>query len=106
MRTLCCSPVAVLFAVTVFAAPNYPDKSKLLVWQDDAGKQHPITTPADWAKRRAHILANMQEVMGPLPDAKSKVSLDVRFDGDEPSAGDEADRWKSYRYSIQGWSSS
>ena len=58
--------------------PAYPDKTKLLVWRDAAGKEHPVTDAAGWAKRRAHILANMQLVMGPLPGAEKKVPLDVR----------------------------
>jgi hypothetical protein len=58
--------------------PFYPDKAKLLVWRDGDGKEHAITTKADWAKRRKHILANMQLVMGPLPDDTHKVPLDVK----------------------------
>ena len=58
--------------------PLYPDKNNLLVVRDDRGRAHPVTTPEDWARRRAHILANMQEVMGPLPDPAEKVPLDVR----------------------------
>src|SRR5262249_42685162 len=50
------------------APPFYSDKNKLLVYRDADGTEHPIKTPEDWAKRRAHILANMQEVMGPLPE--------------------------------------
>src|SRR5437660_6040642 len=42
--------------------PSYPDKANLLVLQE-AGKEQPITDAAGWAKRRAHILANMQLVM-------------------------------------------
>jgi dienelactone hydrolase len=65
---------------TVLAAPPfYPDKDRLLVWKDEAGKSHPIRTPADWAKRRAHILANMQEVMGALPSTSARVPLDVQY---------------------------
>src|SRR5262245_21139562 len=56
--------------------PVYPDKARLLVYRED-GKEHPVKTAADWAKRRAHILANMQLVMGPLPDAATKVPLAV-----------------------------
>ena len=33
---------------------------------------------AEWAKRRAHILANMQLVMGALPDDSRKVPLNVK----------------------------
>src|SRR5579864_6098466 len=60
--------------------PSYPDKSKLLVYKDDSGKDHAVKTPADWAKRRAHILVNMQLVMGKLPPASGKVPLDVQYD--------------------------
>ena len=59
--------------------PFYPDKTKLLVWRDSEGKQHPIQTAADWAKRRAHILAGMELVMGALPDAQKKVPLDIQI---------------------------
>ncbi len=61
------------------ASPAYPDKSKLLVWRDEAGKERPVKTAADWAKRRAHILANMEKVMGPLLDPGKKVPLDVKY---------------------------
>jgi dipeptidyl aminopeptidase/acylaminoacyl peptidase len=65
------------------APPSYPDKSKLLVFRDEAGLDHPVKTAADWAKRRAHILANMQIVMGPLPDKSHKAPLDVRYESEE-----------------------
>jgi dienelactone hydrolase len=58
--------------------PVYPDKAKLLVYRDVDGQEHSVRTAEDWAKRRAHILAHMQEVMGPLPDASRKVPLDVQ----------------------------
>src|SRR5436853_6217267 len=66
-------------ARTLAAPPFYADKTNLLVYQDADGKQHPVTTAADWEKRREHILANMQLVMGPLPDAARKVPLDVQI---------------------------
>src|SRR3954452_17454682 len=58
--------------------PNYPDKANLLVWRDAEGKEHPVRTAADWARRRQHILANMQRVMGPLPGPERKVPLAVK----------------------------
>jgi acetyl esterase/lipase len=58
--------------------PFYPDKTRLLIYLDAAGKEQPIRQADDWPRRRAHILATMQEVMGPLPDAKRKVPLDVQ----------------------------
>jgi hypothetical protein len=79
MRILCTLTVLVLSSRAVAGAPPvYPDKTNLLVYRDTAGKEHPVRTAADWAKRRAHILAHMQEVMGPLPDASRKVPLDVQ----------------------------
>lgn len=58
--------------------PFYPDRGKLLVAIDAAGRERAVRTPEDWAVRRAHVLANMQEVMGPLPDASRRVPLDVK----------------------------
>jgi len=57
--------------------PFYADKSKLLVWRDDRG-EHAVRTAEDWARRRAHIVASMELVMGPLPGDEKKVPLDVR----------------------------
>src|SRR5690348_13224183 len=69
------------------APPFYPDKTRLLIYLDAEGKEHPISAAADWPRRRAHILANMQLVMGPMPPDERKVPLDlhvydaVRFQG-------------------------
>ena len=57
--------------------PFYAEKSHLLYYLDQQGRQHPVRTRADWAIRRRHILANMQQVMGPLPRRKGRP-LDVR----------------------------
>jgi dienelactone hydrolase len=66
--------------------PFYKDKSKLLIYIDADGKEQPIVKAADWKKRRQHILANMQEVMGPLPDPAKKVPLDVQVKEEKKSA--------------------
>jgi len=55
------------------ASTFYPDHANLLVYRDADGAEHPVTNAAEWAQRRAHILENMQLVMGPLPDESSKV---------------------------------
>ncbi len=47
--------------------PFYPDKQQLLCCIDESGRVVPALTPAEWERRRAHILANMERVMGPLP---------------------------------------
>jgi hypothetical protein len=51
--------------------------------REKAASDPPVRTPQDWAKRRQQILANMQLVMGPLPDARSRVSPELRIDGEE-----------------------
>jgi len=75
-------PVLLLLTIlglnAMAAPPWYADKTKLLVAIDAEGKARPIRTPADWAKRRVHILASMQLVMGPLPDDTKRVPLDVK----------------------------
>jgi dienelactone hydrolase len=58
-------------------AVAYADHSKLLHYIDDKGETRPVKSAADWARRRGHILANMQTVMGELPDASRRVPLDV-----------------------------
>src|SRR5260370_31878866 len=78
--------VVQLFALVAFVRsepekpkpPFYADKSNLLVYLDADGKSHPVQSPADWQKRRDHILANMQLVMGPLSPDSAKLPLDLK----------------------------
>jgi acetyl esterase/lipase len=77
MAFACLLCVLCVFVVNS-SPPSYPDKSNLLVLRDAEGKETPVRTADEWAKRRAHILANMQLVMGPLPGDDSKVPLDVK----------------------------
>ena len=60
-------------------SPFYPDKMKLMVWRDEQGAEHPVTNAQDWQRRREHILANMQLVMGPLPDPSRRVAYERRY---------------------------
>ena len=57
-----------LLPVISMGAPFYADKLNLLTYIDDGGEARAIQAPEEWAIRRGHILANMQLVMGPLPD--------------------------------------
>lgn len=85
-----------LFAAVIARAdapPTYPDKAKLLVYRDATGIERPVANAADWAKRRAHILANMQLVMGPLPADAKKVPLD-------PKLLEESDQKTYIRYKM------
>ncbi len=60
------------------SAPSYPDKMELLHWIDDAGESQTIQSQQDWRQRRAHILTNMQLVMGALPTAEKRCPLEVQ----------------------------
>src|SRR5262245_40774945 len=75
------------------APPTYPDKTKLLVVRDADGTERPITDAAGWAKRRAHTVANVQRVMGPMPDDSRKEPL-------EPKGEGESDQGKFTRYKM------
>ncbi|MBN2310804.1 MAG: acetylxylan esterase [Candidatus Hydrogenedentes bacterium] len=85
MRSRYMIPILVLLTQMVIAMPLaaetpppfYPDKSNLLVYIE-AGEARPVTNPDDWQKRRAHILANMELVMGPFPDDARRVPLDIQ----------------------------
>lgn len=59
------------------APPAYKEHLDLDYYLAADGKKHPIKTAADWQLRRGHILAAMQQVMGPLPMPDSRVALDV-----------------------------
>lgn len=60
----------------------YPDHTDLTVLRTADGDERAIQTRDDWGRRRAHILANMQLVMGPLPGPELRVPLNPRFDGE------------------------
>ncbi len=67
--------------------PRYDDHTNLLVVKDGQGDEVPVQAPADWDVRRAHILAHLQEVMGPLPGGERRVPLAVEIleEFDEPN---------------------
>jgi Glucuronyl esterase, fungi len=74
-------------APSALAAPFYADKAELMVYRDESGASHPVKIFADWDIRRAHILANVREVMGPFPDASKRVPLDIQVEGEEDFPG-------------------
>src|SRR6266480_213378 len=67
------------------AAPHCRDHARLLYYLDGAGHEHPVATAEDWERRKADILAGMQEVMGPFPGPERKVALDVRVEEEVPT---------------------
>ena len=78
-----------LFVVTlcalawpVFAAEPVTrlDRENLLEFRHEQGQVAPVRSLSDWHRRRAEILAGMQQVMGPLPGPEKRVPLDVRVE--------------------------
>lgn len=97
VRSLVALTVFVTVALLVVPAePFYPDKARLLVWIDDHGREQQVRSKEDWAKRRAHILANMQEAMGRLPDRAKKPPLAVQYGEEHRGNG-----WVRKRVSFQ-----
>ena len=60
-------------------APWYEDRSNLLFYKDDQGRMQQVHSQEDWVRRVAHIRANMELVMGPLPKPSS-LPLDLTID--------------------------
>lgn len=87
-------------------AVPYPDHSALGVVRDALGHERPVRTPTDWAQRVDHIRANIQQAMGPRPDATRWAPLDVTVVSEEntphylrrkvrftPESGDRVPAW-------------
>jgi dienelactone hydrolase len=67
--------------------PPYREHQDLSYYLDDNGKRQPVRTPADWRKRRKHVLQGMEAVMGPLPGKELRCPLNVRVE-EEVRVGD------------------
>lgn len=63
-------------------APLYPDRIDLLKLRDATGNETRVANSKAWARRREHILANLQKVMGPLPGPEKRAPLDVRIESE------------------------
>jgi dienelactone hydrolase len=93
--------LAVLVTIAVAAddaATRYPDHQDLSYYLDASGARRPVRTPADWQRRREHVLAGMQQVMGPLPKADQRVPLEMRTE-EEVRVGDLVRRKITYQTS-------
>ena len=73
--------VLCLFSLSLLAAEiepvAYPGHQNLSNFLDGSGNQQPIRTKADWEQRRAHVVQNLQAVMGSLPMTE-KGPLDLK----------------------------
>ena len=76
-------------------APKYSEHQDLSYFADASGQKQAIKSAADWAKRREHIAAWMQTVMGPLPKPGKPVPLDVKVE-EEVAVGELTRKKISY----------
>lgn len=57
--------------------PAYREHQDLSYYLNEAGEKRPVKSVEDWEVRRRHILESMQQVMGPLPERDSDLSLEI-----------------------------
>jgi hypothetical protein len=67
--------------------PLEPDRFNLLVYADERGNLHPVRTPADWQKRRQHILAAMQTGHGQFAKRREASAT-------QPAGGGRTGLWQ------------
>ncbi len=87
--------VSALLAVAADPAPKYSEHQDQSYFLDTNGQKQPVKTATDWAKRREHIAAWMQTVMGPLPKPEKPVPLDVKIE-EEVAVGELTRKKISY----------
>src|SRR5262245_36431931 len=75
--------LAAIAAPALAQPPAYADHANLMFYLDAAGKEVPVKTAADWKKRRDHVLAASQLVMGDLPPDSRKVPAELKVEGEE-----------------------
>src|SRR5581483_3934517 len=71
---------ALLLIVPMLAFADGNNRTNLLTYENKKGQIIPVKTKSDWQKRRAEILAGLQEVMGPLPGKNKRCPLDVQIE--------------------------
>ena len=65
--------------------PSHADHKQLMVVKDEAGHTRQVTDQFDWGRRRAHILAAIQDVLGVLPDSAQRPPLEMKVEGETSS---------------------
>jgi dienelactone hydrolase len=77
--------------------PAYSEHQDLGYYLDAEGKKQPIKSKDGWEIRRGHILANLQTVMGKLPDKAKRLPLDLKQLEEEKLDGGLVRRKISYQ---------
>ncbi|MDA1014239.1 MAG: alpha/beta fold hydrolase [Planctomycetota bacterium] len=75
LMALACSPQG--FAEQP-AVPKYSEHQDLGYYLDSKGKRQSIEAVQEWQIRKAHVIAHLESVMGPLPRPKSPVKLGTK----------------------------
>lgn len=80
-RALVCAAAVVLGSESRGESPppRLP-RDNLLVYYNDAGNVSPVRSVGDWNRRRAAVLAAMQQVVGPLPGEEKRCDLAVEIE--------------------------
>jgi dipeptidyl aminopeptidase/acylaminoacyl peptidase len=73
----CAATYAITTATVAAAEPRLP-RDNLMVYRDSDGKEQPVKSLDDWAKRRAEILRGCATVMGALPGKEKRCDLDPK----------------------------
>lgn len=78
--SLVLTPIVLCLATAASAAepPVYEEHQDLLYYIDEQGNRQPVKSTDDWDIRRAHAIAHMESVMGPLPRPDQAVPLDMQ----------------------------
>ncbi len=72
------------------------ERTNLLIYATPAGEVKPVKSIGDWQKRRALVLAGMQEVMGKLPGKEKRCDLDMQIE-EETDCGTYVRRFITYQ---------
>jgi dipeptidyl aminopeptidase/acylaminoacyl peptidase len=67
--------------------PRYAEHQDLSYYLSTDGSRRPIRTASDWLQRRRHIVAGLEEVMGPLPRPEQTVPLAVAVEDEQRADG-------------------
>ncbi len=73
------SLLGILFSPFPLVAQQNTNHANLLEYYSENGDLKPVSSQADWYKRRNQILEGMQLAMGNLPDRHDLIDLDVKI---------------------------
>lgn len=70
---------AFIFLIACSSPSRQGNTNSLLYFEDSNHAAVPVTTKAEWEKKRTQVLENMQQVMGELPERTRLPDFDVKF---------------------------